>query len=202
MNDQQATETIAGVDEVGRGPLAGPVVAAAVIMPARPVPAALTDSKKLTSRKRALLVPVIEQMAVACALGWASVAEIDQYNILQATLLAMQRAVLNLSVYPAQALVDGNKAPELYCPVRTIVGGDGQIAAISAASVLAKVARDQYMATLARQYPGYDLAANKGYGTARHRQALQSLGATPIHRRSFAPVARAMQTAQPDFDQG
>lgn len=202
MSDQQTTNIIAGVDEVGRGPLAGPVVAAAVIMPARPALSALTDSKKLTPRKRAQLVQDIEQMAVACALGWASVVEIDQYNILQATLLAMQRAVLGLSVRPTQVWVDGNKAPELPCPVRTIVGGDGQIAAISAASVLAKVARDQQMEILAEQYPGYDLAANKGYGTAHHRQALQHMGATPIHRRSFAPVARAVQATRQVIDWG
>lgn len=196
---QFACPLIAGVDEVGRGPLAGPVVAAAVILPARPLPRGLTDSKKLTASRRQQLDDKIRRRAIAWALGRASVAEIDQYNVLGATMLAMQRAVAGLAVHPAAVWIDGNKAPDLPMPVRTVVGGDGVIPAISAASIVAKVARDQHMVSLDAEYPGYGLAAHKGYGTAAHRAALQALGASPIHRRSFAPVAAVLQNQQTTF---
>jgi ribonuclease HII len=181
---------VAGVDEVGRGPLAGPVVAAAVILPARPLLRGLNDSKALSAGVRAALDKRIRKRAIALAIAEASAAEIDRYNIQQATFLAMQRAVAALPLRPGAAWIDGNRAPLLPMPVRTIVGGDGAIPAISAASVIAKVARDQQMAGLDADYPGYGFAAHKGYGTARHRAALAALGPTPIHRHSFAPVAQ------------
>ncbi len=183
---------IAGVDEVGRGPLAGPVVAAAVILdPARPI-AGLADSKKLTEKRRQLLSGQIREQAQAWSLGRAEVEEIDRINILQASLLAMQRAVEGLSVAPHKALVDGNKLPRLVCPAEAIVGGDSSVEAISAASIIAKVARDRELVELDSQYPGYGLAKHKGYPTKFHLEALQSLGVTPIHRRSFGPVKRLL----------
>lgn len=195
-----ACPLVAGIDEVGRGPLAGPVVAAAVIMPARPLPRGLTDSKALTERARATLDSKIRERAIAWATGQASVIEIDESNILGATLLAMQRAVAALTIRPCAAWIDGNRPPALAIPMRTVVGGDGCVPAISAASVIAKVARDQQMVELDAAYPGYGLAAHKGYGTAAHRAALADLGPTPIHRRSFAPVARVAAAQQIDLN--
>ncbi len=182
----------AGVDEVGRGPLAGPVVAAAVILdPARPIPG-LADSKKLSEKKREQLAGQIREYALAWSLGRAEVEEIDRINILQASLLAMQRAVEGLSITPHKALVDGNKLPRLACPAEAIVGGDGSVEAISAASIIAKVARDREMVELDGIHPGYGLAKHKGYPTKFHIEALQTLGVTPIHRRSFGPVKRLL----------
>lgn len=191
--NNQAIIHIAGVDEVGRGPLAGPVVAAAVILhPERPI-AGLADSKKLSERRRDALDLEIRERALSWALGRAEVEEIDQINILQASLLAMQRAVAALSTQPGLALVDGNRAPKLACSVRTIVGGDASEPAISAASIIAKVARDREMVALDREYPGYGLARHKGYPSRQHLEALQTLGVTPIHRRSYAPVRRLLE---------
>lgn len=183
---------VAGVDEVGRGPLAGPVVAAAVILdPARPI-AGLADSKKLSEAKREALAPIIRERALAWALGRAEVEEIDTLNILHASLLAMRRAVLALSTAPELALIDGNRCPELPCPAEAVVKGDSRVAAISAASIIAKVARDREMVELDAQYPGYGLAGHKGYPSPTHLAALERLGVTPIHRRSFAPVRRLL----------
>jgi len=187
------TEMIVGVDEVGRGPLAGPVVTAAVILdPNNPIEG-LNDSKKLTEKRREQLVPIIKERALAWALGRAEPEEIDQINILQATLLAMSRAVAALSIQPSHALVDGNQAPKLTCPVTTIIKGDQTEAAISAASILAKVARDHEMQEMEQHYPGYGFAKHKGYPTKQHQQALLKLGVTPIHRRSFKPVQMALK---------
>lgn len=181
---------VCGVDEVGRGPLAGPVVAAAVILdPRRPI-AGLDDSKKLTERRRERLYTEIVEHAMAWSLGRAEVEEIDAINILQASLLAMQRAVAALAVCPQMALVDGNRLPRLACPARAIVGGDGSEPCISAASVIAKVTRDREMVELDGRYPGYGLARHKGYPTKVHLDALSRLGVSEIHRRSFAPVRR------------
>lgn len=183
-----------GVDEVGRGPLAGPVVAAAVILdPARPI-AGLADSKKLTARRREALAAEIRDKSLAWSLGRAEVAEIDTLNILHASLLAMRRAVEGLAMVPAEALVDGNRIPPgLACAARAIVGGDASEPAISAASIIAKVARDAEMVALDAQYPGYGLAGHKGYPTRAHLDALQLLGVSPTHRRSFAPVRRCLE---------
>lgn len=191
---------VAGVDEVGRGPLAGPVVAAAVIMAPRPLPRGLTDSKALAARERERLDARIRRSALAWCIAEASVAEIDRLNILQATLLAMRRAVAGLSPGPTAVWVDGNRAPGLDLPTRTVIGGDGQAPAISAASVIAKVARDAEMARLEARYPGYGLAVHKGYCTPAHREALSRLGPTPVHRYSFAPVARAAAARQSTLD--
>ena len=181
---------VCGVDEVGRGPLAGPVVAAAVILnPDRPI-AGLDDSKRLSERRRESLFDEITDLALCWALGRAEVDEIDEINILQASLLAMQRAVAALGIAPRQALVDGNQLPRLDCPARAIVGGDASEPCISAASIIAKVSRDREMLVLDSAYPGYGLAQHKGYPTKAHMEALQRLGVTPIHRRSFAPVRR------------
>jgi len=181
---------IAGVDEVGRGPLAGPVVAAAVILdPARPIDG-LADSKQLSEARREELVPLIRERAIAWAVGRAEIEEIDHINILQASLLAMRRAVLALRPQPELALVDGNRCPELPCAAEAIIKGDATIAAISAASILAKVARDREMIEFEQQYPGYGFAKHKGYPTKAHLSALARLGVTPIHRRSFGPVKK------------
>ncbi len=175
----------AGVDEVGRGPLAGPVVAAAVILdPAKPLQH-LADSKQLTEKQREALFPLIQKAALSWAIGRAEVAEIDQLNILQASLLAMQRAVQALSIKPALALFDGLYCPKVDCETQAIVKGDQTIAAISAASILAKVIRDREMRELDVQYPGYGFALHKGYGTVLHKAALQRLGPCIHHRRSF-----------------
>ena len=183
---------VAGVDEVGRGPLCGPVVTAAVILdPARPI-AGLNDSKKLSEARRNRLFDEICQKALAWSLGRAEVEEIDRLNILQATLLAMQRAVAGLTVVPCQVRVDGNCCPVLPMPCSAIVQGDSQVPAIAAASILAKVSRDREMLELDQRYPGYGLAKHKGYPTAMHLEALARLGVTPLHRRSFAPVRRLL----------
>lgn len=183
---------VAGVDEVGRGPLAGPVVTAAVILdPNNPI-AGLADSKKLTEKRRESLVPLIKEHALAWAVGRAEPHEIDELNILQASLLAMKRAVEALTVTPGHVLVDGIHAPQLTCPVTTIIKGDQSEPAIAAASILAKVARDQEMVALDTLYPGYGFAKHKGYPTKQHQQALLTLGVTDIHRRSFGPVHKAL----------
>jgi ribonuclease HII len=177
-----------GVDEAGRGPLAGPVYAAAVILdPARPI-AGLDDSKKLSERRREQLEIEIRQKALAWSIAFASVEEIDSLNILQATLLAMKRAVETLALCPSEALIDGNRCPRLAIPARAIVGGDATVAEISAASILAKTARDAEMRLLHQRFPQYGLDRHKGYGTAAHLAALAAHGAAPFHRRSFAPV--------------
>ncbi|MES9936978.1 MAG: ribonuclease HII [Sedimenticola sp.] len=183
---------IAGVDEVGRGPLAGPVVAAAVILDPDTVIEGLADSKKLTEKRRELLDEEIKRSALAWSLGRAEVHEIDELNILQASLLAMQRAVEGLSVPPHHALVDGNRCPRLHCTAEAVVGGDNSVPVISAASIIAKVARDREMVALDEQYPGYGLARHKGYPTKVHMEALATLGVSEIHRRSFGPVKRLL----------
>jgi ribonuclease HII len=179
---------VAGVDEAGRGPLAGPVIAAAVILDESHQIAGLADSKKLSAARRVELAILIREHALCWALGRAEVEEIDRLNILQASLLAMQRAVASLSVYPDLVLVDGNQPPVLQCQVQTIVRGDATVPAISAASILAKVARDAEMVELDKDFPGYGLSQHKGYPTLVHVTALQTLGISPVHRRSFAPV--------------
>ena len=183
----------AGVDEAGRGPLAGPVVAAAVILhPGRPIEG-LDDSKKLNEQKREALFPLIQERALAWSVIEISPAEIDRVNILQATLLGMKRAVESLDPRPSLALVDGNRPPDLPCAVRTIVGGDALEPAISAASILAKVSRDRLMLDLHQRFPEYGFDRHKGYPTAAHMRVLAELGPCEIHRRSFAPVRNAMQ---------
>lgn len=183
-----AGDLLAGVDEVGRGPLAGDVVAAAVILdPARPIEG-LADSKKLSEKKRELLFDQICERAHSFAIARASVEEIDRINILHASLLAMRRAVEQLNVQPEFVLVDGNKKPDWSYDCDTVVKGDSRVEAISAASILAKVTRDREMVELDRKYPGYGLAGHKGYPTKAHLQALGELGPSAIHRRSFAPV--------------
>ena len=184
---------LAGVDEVGRGCLAGPVCAAAVILdPARPIDG-LADSKTLSPARRNLLARQIRERALGFALGSASVAEIDRLNILNATLLAMRRAVERLTPTPAQVLVDGNHLPDLSIPARACIGGDRTVPGIAAASILAKVCRDRLMNWLDIQYPGFDFAKHKGYGTAAHVAALGQLGITNHHRRTFAPVRRLIE---------
>lgn len=184
---------IAGVDEAGRGPLAGPVIAAAVILdPENPVNG-LKDSKQLTPSRREALYLEITQKALAWAVGRAGVEEIDRLNILQATLLAMRRAVVMLGPAAHYVLVDGNQCPHLDCPVEAVVRGDSTIAAISAASIIAKVTRDREMDEMDRRYPGYGLARHKGYASREHLQALQRLGVTPLHRRSYAPVRKLLR---------
>lgn len=182
------SEVVCGVDEAGRGPLAGPVFAAAVIL-ADPSPVAgLADSKKLTAKRRDALAEAIRSRAVCWAVASASVEEIDAINILQASLLAMKRAVAALRQQPELILVDGLQVPEVAMPARAIVQGDALVPAISAASILAKTARDAHMLELHAAYPGYGFDRHKGYGTALHMEALRRLGPTPAHRQSFAPV--------------
>lgn len=178
----------AGVDEVGRGPLAGPVYAAAVIMPPGRMPNGLTDSKKLTRPRREALAAEIRERAVCWALGSASVEEIDRLNILRASHVAMQRAIAGLNPRPQLLFVDGNLLPSLMQPALAIVNGDSRVPAISAASIIAKVARDAEMAKLAQRHPGYGFEQHMGYPTRAHLTALEKLGPTPEHRRSFAPV--------------
>lgn len=191
-----AAGKLAGVDEAGRGPLAGPVIAAAVILhPQRPI-AGLADSKSLSSKRREALDVLIRSEALAWSLGRAEVEEIDTLNILQATLLAMQRAVAGLSVLPQYVLVDGNCCPRLACPAQAIVRGDQSVPEICAASILAKVARDQEMIELEARYPGYGFAVHKGYGTALHLEALRKHGPAAVHRRSFAPVRMELESRQ------
>lgn len=181
-------ELIAGVDEVGRGPLVGAVVTAAVILdPANPIQG-LADSKKLSEKKRLALAEEIKQKALAWSLGRAEPQEIDELNILHATMLAMQRAVKSLKIQPHFVLVDGNRIPDLAMPAQAIVKGDSLVAEISAASILAKVARDQEMAELDRQFPQYEFAKHKGYPTKVHLEKLAEFGVLPEHRRSFSPV--------------
>ena len=189
-------ELVAGVDEVGRGPLCGPVVTAAVILdPARPI-LGLNDSKKLSEARRDALFDEIREKALAWCIARAEVEEIDQLNILHATMLAMQRAVEGLSVTPKLALIDGNRCPKLKVPSAPVVKGDSQVPAIAAASILAKVSRDREMAELDSIYPGYGIAGHKGYPTAVHLEALRRLGPTPIHRRSFGPVRELIEGAR------
>jgi ribonuclease HII len=184
---------ICGVDEAGRGPLAGPVVAAAVIHdPARPI-AGLADSKKLSAAKREKLAAEIRAKSIAWCVAEASVEEIDTLNILQATLLAMQRAVAGLAVVPSEALIDGNRCPQLAVPARAIVGGDATVAEISAASILAKTTRDAGLLELHATNPQYGFDRHKGYGTAAHLAALRAHGPTPHHRKSFAPVREQLE---------
>ena len=183
---------VCGIDEAGRGPLAGPVVAAAVILdPARPIPG-LNDSKKLSEKKRLVLAEMIRERAIAWAVAEASVEEIDRINILQASLLAMQRAVAGLAVRPISALIDGNRCPQLDIPAEAIIQGDGKIASIAAASILAKTVRDAGMRVLHAQYPQYGFDRHMGYPTAAHFKALEEHGASPVHRRSFGPVAKQL----------
>jgi ribonuclease HII len=192
LDQIRAGELIAGVDEVGRGALFGPVVAAAVILPASAISqlsqAGVTDSKQLASRQRQVLAQQIQASALTCKIGIASVREIDRLNILQASLLAMRRAIVRLQPQPHICLIDGNQQiPNLAIPQQTIVQGDCKSLCIAAASIVAKVWRDRLVIRLAARYPGYDLATNKGYGTPKHREALQKLGVSPQHRRSFSP---------------
>jgi len=185
-------EMIAGVDEVGRGPLAGPVVTAAVILdPSKPI-IGLNDSKKLTEKARARLAIEIKEKALAWSFGRAEVEEIDDINILQATMLAMQRAVAALVIKPTRVLVDGNRTPDFGIPAEAIIKGDGKIAEISAASIIAKVCRDTEMSDMDNIYPGYDFYKHKGYGTKIHLSALEKLGVCHIHRKSFAPVKKQL----------
>ncbi|MBS0552263.1 MAG: ribonuclease HII, partial [Proteobacteria bacterium] len=189
-----AASLICGVDEAGRGPLCGPVVAAAVILdPARPIEG-LADSKKLTERARERLAPLIRERALAWAVAEATVEEIDRLNILHATMLAMQRAVTALRVAPHEVRIDGNRCPALPYPARAIVRGDATEPSISAASILAKTARDQAMRTLDLAFPHYGLAAHKGYPTAAHLAAIERHGVADFYRRSFAPVRRIVES--------
>ena len=183
---------VAGVDEAGRGPLAGPVVAAAVILDERNPIHGLNDSKKLTALRREKLFDEIRAKALCCSIAEASVQEIDSLNILQATLLAMRRAVEGLRLIPGLVLVDGNRLPMLKVRAQAIVKGDALVPAISAASILAKVTRDRWCAELDAQYPHYGFAGHKGYGTAEHLAALQAHGACPQHRKTFAPVTKVL----------
>ena len=182
---EQGYRVVCGVDEAGRGPLAGPVCAAAVILPPDVDIPGLNDSKKLSDKKRRELAPVIKETAIAYAIAFADHEEIDQINILQATYLAMERALAQLSIRPEIALIDGNRAKDFGLPVQTIVHGDSLSASIAAASVLAKVTRDDLMLEMADQYPGYGFEIHKGYGTKAHYEALRNLGPCPIHRMTF-----------------
>ena len=178
-------KVICGVDEAGRGPLAGPVCAAAVILPDGLEIPGLTDSKKLTDKKRRELFPIIKEQALAYGIAFASHHEIDEINILQATYLAMERALAQLSVKPDIAMIDGNRAKDFGLPVRTVIKGDSLSANIAAASVLAKVSRDDLMLELAKEYPVYGFEVHKGYGTKAHYEALREHGASPVHRMTF-----------------
>ena len=191
--DSRYSRWIAGIDEVGRGPLAGDVVAAAVILdPAAPIPG-LNDSKKLSDKQRQEVVMLIKEHALALSIGRSSVEEIDSLNILQASLLAMRRALETLPRRPQLVYVDGNHLPEWRFQAKAIVRGDEKIPAIAAASVLAKVTRDREMEALDSLYPGYGLAKHKGYPTRQHLEALVKLGPSPIHRKSFAPVSALLR---------
>jgi ribonuclease HII len=184
---------IAGSDEVGRGPLAGPVVAAAVILPENYDLPGLTDSKKLSEKKRDILFELIKGQAISWCVAEASVEEIDDINILQASLLAMKRAIEGLAIQPDKALVDGNRCPQMAITVQAIIGGDFTIPSISAASIIAKVTRDRHMVELDKLYPEYGLASHKGYGTKLHMQAIAKYGPRPIHRKSFAPIKKLLE---------
>ena len=185
-------EIICGIDEAGRGPLAGPVVAAAVILDKKRRINGLNDSKQLTEERRDILALRIKERAVAWGVGVATVEEIDTVNIRQANFLAMQRAFAQLAVKPTHVLVDGNDPPPIQCKVTCIIGGDALESCISAASILAKTHRDALMVELCAQYPGYGFSQHKGYGVAVHLEALKRLGPTPVHRRTFRPVREAM----------
>jgi ribonuclease HII len=189
---------LAGVDEAGRGPLAGPVVAAAVILDDLKPIKGLADSKQLTPLRRERLYDEIRAKALCCSVAMASVEEIDRLNILQATMLAMQRAVQGLRLKPHKVLVDGNRLPALDVLAEAIVSGDARVPCISAASILAKVSRDRLLVELHQQHPAYGFDRHKGYGTAEHLLALQTHGPLPVHRRSFSPVARALQLQCPN----
>ena len=189
---------IAGVDEAGRGPLAGPVVAAAVILERHRIPKGIDDSKQMTAEAREEAFGLIMHSAIAVGVGEASVDEIDLINIRQATHLAMARAIRALRFAPCFALVDGNDAPALPCPCDTIIDGDARSISIAAASVIAKVTRDRLMADLHEEHPGYGWLSNKGYATPEHREALERLGPTRHHRRSFAPVHNILYGANPE----
>ena len=179
---------VAGVDEAGRGPLAGPVVAAAVILdPIKPIEG-LADSKILSERKRDSLFDIIKIYALSWSVGMASVEEIDEFNILQATLLAMQRAVNGLAIQPHEALIDGNRLPNLLIPAQAIIKGDSKVKAISAASILAKVERDKIMVDYHKKYPNFSFHLHKGYGTGQHLNEIEQFGFLPIHRKTFNPV--------------
>jgi len=182
---EKGIQLICGVDEAGRGPLAGPVCAAAVILPANLEIPGLNDSKKLSDKKRRELYPIILEKAVAYGIAFSSHSEIDEINILQATYLAMERAINALAVKPELALIDGNRAKDFGIPVQTVVHGDSLSASIAAASILAKVTRDDYMLQMAQEYPGYGFEIHKGYGTKAHYEALNALGACQIHRMTF-----------------
>lgn len=181
----------AGVDEAGRGPLAGPVVVAAVILPDIYELPWLDDSKKLTEKRREHLLPQIENQAIAFSVEFVDADEIDRVNILQATMNGMQRAVYKLRPIPQRVMIDGNRAPSMNCEVKTVIGGDGLIASISAASVLAKVYRDRFMLSMHELYPDYGFDRHKGYPTAYHLDRLRAFGPCPIHRSTFAPVRKA-----------
>ena len=183
----------AGVDEAGRGPLAGPVVVAAVILPESYQLDFLDDSKRLSASRRERLALQIEAQALAYTIEFVEVDEIDRVNVLQATMNGMQRSVDKLKPFPQRVLIDGNRAPELSCQVKTIIGGDRLVASISAASILAKVYRDQLMLSMHDLYPGYGFDRHKGYPTALHLRLLAELGPCPIHRKSFAPVRRVIE---------
>ena len=185
IEDSLDLNVICGVDEAGRGPLAGPVCAAAVILPKHLQIPGLTDSKKLSDKKRRELFPIIQEQAIAYGIGLSSEAEIDEINILQATFLAMRRALSQLSIRPEIALIDGNRETDFGLPVKTVVKGDSLSANIAAASILAKVTRDTMMVELAEQYPEYGFEIHKGYGTKAHYEALCTYGPCPIHRKSF-----------------
>ncbi|CAD5198360.1 ribonuclease HII [Pseudomonas sp. FEN] len=191
-----AEDLVAGVDEVGRGPLCGAVVTAAVILdPQRPI-LGLNDSKKLTEARREKLYDEIREKALSWCIARAEVEEIDELNILHATMLAMQRAVAGLHIQPKLAMIDGNRCPKLPMPAEAVVKGDGKVPAIAAASILAKVSRDREMAAFESIYPGYGIGGHKGYPTPVHLEALNRLGPTPIHRRSFAPVRLAWEARE------
>ena len=181
----QGVTVICGVDEAGRGPLAGPVCAAAVILPKGLEIPGLNDSKKLTDKRRRELMPIIKEQALAYGIAFATHEEIDQINILQATFLAMERAMAQLEIKPELALIDGNRQKDFGINVETVVKGDSRSANIAAASVLAKVTRDDYMEAMAAEYPGYGFEVHKGYGTKAHYEALRALGPSPIHRMTF-----------------
>lgn len=193
LNANAGAMHVCGVDEVGRGPLAGPVVAAAVILDPQMVPTGLDDSKKLSARRREKLYEAIRESALSFSIAEASVQEIDELNILEAAMLAMRRAVQGLDVKPVAALVDGNRDPGLgNLPTRTLVKGDSRSLSIAAASIIAKVFRDRLMANLAKDFPEYGWAQNAGYGVEKHRQALRLVGVSPHHRRSFAPIRQIL----------
>lgn len=193
FNTQVLTQLIAGVDEVGRGPLCGPVIAAAVILdPEHPI-AGLNDSKKLTEKRREALTEKIKTFALAYSIGRATVEEIDTINILQASMLAMQRAVNGLSIRPELALIDGNRCPMLNIPSEAIIKGDSKVESIAAASIIAKVTRDYEMVLMDKEWPQYGIAKHKGYPTKAHMEALRQHGPAPIHRKSFKPVKNLLE---------